>query len=122
MECPKSMTAAAMHICSNCTGKAGDEKMQAFAKDAQRVIDYIGAIGENLEKMGIKGKEFDDIMKSVDPKAFESVKENPDTEEGLAKIMNKLIFRGDWQKQLEWTEKHGTQGDVEVVRRGMGRG
>ena len=93
--------------------------MQAFAKDAQRIIDCIGAIGEKLEDMKVSRKEFDSIMKSIDPKAFDSVRENPDTEDGIIKIMNKLIFRGDWTAQLKWTEKYGTPKDAEAVRKGM---
>ncbi|MBS3056874.1 MAG: hypothetical protein J4473_05585 [Candidatus Aenigmarchaeota archaeon] len=48
------------------------------------------------------------------------MKENPDTNEGMTVIMNKFMFKGDWNEQLRWTEKHGTKDDVEVVRREMG--
>lgn len=108
---------------SNKKYAKNDEAFQQFAKETQNVINVIGAVGEKLDKMGVKGKEFDKIIKSVDPKAFGKLG-NLDSkkEEDMAAIMNRLLFRGDWQKQLEWTEKHGTSRDVEAVKRGDGEG
>ncbi len=42
-------------------------------------------------------------------------------EEDIATIINKLLFKGDWQKQLAWTRKHGSEKDTEVVKKGMGK-
>lgn len=95
-----------------------DKNLQGFMRDAQKVVDVVSAVGKRLEGMDVSRKEFDRLMKSVDPKAFKAINEDPNTEEGLIKIMNKLIFRGDWDKQLKWTEKWGTSKDVEYVKRG----
>lgn len=96
-----------------------DKRLQAFTSDIQKFLDIIGAVGEKLENMGISEEECGRLIKFINHKDFNSLNENPDTEEGLTTIMNKLIFKGDWEKQLEWAEKHGTKEDVEVVRTSM---
>lgn len=39
------------------------------------------------------------------------------TAEGIAKMFDWVIFKGDWKKQLEWEEKHGK--DVELIKKIM---
>lgn len=72
----------------------------------------------------VTDEDFEETIKNfkregidVDLERLETFEGELKTAEGIAKMFNWVIFKGDWKKQLEWEEKHGQ--DVELIKKIM---
>ncbi len=64
---------------------------------------------EGLKKEGMK----------IDPERVKTFDGKLETAEDMAKMINYIMFKGDWNKQLEWEKKHSSKEDVELVKKVM---
>ncbi len=64
---------------------------------------------EDLKEKGI----------DIDPERMETFNGKLETAEDIAKMINYVMFKGDWKKQLEWEEKRGHKEDIELVKKIM---
>ncbi|MEA2054877.1 MAG: hypothetical protein U9O96_07240 [Candidatus Thermoplasmatota archaeon] len=91
---------------------AGPEALTTI-RDAPR-FRFFHITDEELEK---EVEKFRKEGIDVDLSRMETFEGELKTAEGIAKMINYVIFKGDWEKQLEWEEKHGHPEDVELVKK-----
>ncbi|MBI4896715.1 MAG: DUF1186 domain-containing protein [Candidatus Aenigmarchaeota archaeon] len=116
MECPQSMLTAKNHLCSTCVQQSGDKTLQAAVSEMQHGLDYLAAVGKKLDSLKLREQDIEKLLESADAKHLVEIDADPNTEEGVARLMNALFFGGDWDKQLQWTEKHGRKRDAKLVQ------
>lgn len=71
--------------------------------------DDIEEMVEHFKQQGI----------DVDVERFKTYQGGIRTVEDIEKMINYVIFKGDWEKQLEWEKKHGHKEDVEIIKKMM---
>lgn len=120
MNCPANMLEA-MHICDSCISNLPDENLKNFANEIQSFIDKIDLRAEEIEKKA--GKEnFEGFIKNMDLEKLEKFEGGISKPEELARMINESVFNGDWEKQIEWIEKYGSQEqkeDIPLIKRLM---